>query len=314
MSFKKQFLKNKNNKLLYYAQALCRELVPKAWYRRKRDKILRKNWDDQSAYITRRVNYYNRLEQHTTLSPEAITIREYRIPKKIRVYYFDSMEYLRYFNPQLKFELIPGDVVHVPASPAFVKSRPLQNDNRNSVLLKLNKIRHFNFLHDDIPLSAKKDLLVGRSGFKQPHRQRFFEQYHDHPLCDLKKVKSSKHPDFLTITQHLEYKFILALEGYDVATNLKWIMSSNSIAVMPKPRYETWFMEGTLLPDHHYICIADDYSDLAEKLNYYINHPEAAAAIVKNAHLYIEQFKDAEREEAISLLVMQKYFEKTNAR
>ena len=47
---------------------------------------------------------------------------------------------------------------------------------------------------------------------------------------------------------NLNYKFILAIEGYDVATNLKWIMSSNSLAVMPRPTYATWFMEGTLIP------------------------------------------------------------------
>ena len=49
----------------------------------------------------------------------------------------------------------------------------------------------------------------------------------------------------LSILEQLEYKFVLCLEGNDVATNLKWVMSSNSLAVMPKPRYETWFMEGS---------------------------------------------------------------------
>ena len=31
-----------------------------------------------------------------------------------------------------------------------------------------------------------------------------------------------------TIREHLDYKFIMALEGNDVASNLKWVMSSNS--------------------------------------------------------------------------------------
>ena len=39
----------------------------------------------------------------------------------------------------------------------------------------------------------------------------------------------------LTIREHLDYKFIMALEGNDVASNLKWVMSSNSIAVMTRP-------------------------------------------------------------------------------
>ena len=68
----------------------------------------------------------------------------------------------------------------------------------------------------------------------------------------------------------------MALEGNDVASNLKWVMSSNSIAVMPRPTCETWFMEGKLIPNYHYIEIKPDYSDLPEKLQYYIDHPEEA--------------------------------------
>ncbi|GAF01816.1 hypothetical protein JCM21142_433 [Saccharicrinis fermentans DSM 9555 = JCM 21142] len=112
--------------------------------------------------------------------------------------------------------------------------------------------------------------------------------------------------------EQLNYKFILSLEGNDVATNLKWIMSSHSVAVMPTPKYETWFMEGTLIPDYHYIHIKDDYSDLNDKLNYYIHHPEKTEEIRKNANKYIHQFKNKEREDLISLLVLQKYFFKTN--
>ena len=51
----------------------------------------------------------------------------------------------------------------------------------------------------------------------------------------------------MTINEQLHYKFILCSEGNDVASNLKWVMSSNSIAVMPKPKFETWFMEGILV-------------------------------------------------------------------
>ena len=115
----------------------------------------------------------------------------------------------------------------------------------------------------------------------------------------------------MTIKEHLKYKFIMALEGNDVASNLKWIMSSNSIAVMPEPEFETWFMEGTLIPDYHYIRIKADYSDLEERINYYIEHPEKAQEIINHAHEYVEQFKNKKREKLISLLTLQKYFTQT---
>jgi inorganic pyrophosphatase len=85
-------------------------------------------------------------------------------------------------------------------------------------------------------------------------------------------------------------------------------MSSNSIAVMPKPTYETWFMEGTLVGDYHYIEIKKDYSDLEEKLNYYIEHTNEALKIIENAHTFVGQFQNKECEKLISLLVLQKYF------
>ena len=89
-------------------------------------------------------------------------------------------------------------------------------------------------------------------------------------------------------------------------------MSSNSVAVMPKPKYESWFMEGKLIPDYHYIQIKDDYSDVEEKINYYIKNTDKLKIISKNANEYTSQFKDKESEKIISILVMEKFFSLTN--
>ena len=112
-----------------------------------------------------------------------------------------------------------------------------------------------------------------------------------------------------TIREHLDYKFIIALEGNDVASNLKWVMSSNSLAVMTRPTCETWFMEGTLKPDYHYVEVKEDFSDFEEKLRYYMAHPEKAEEIIRHAHEYVQQFRNKEREELLQLMVMQRYFE-----
>ena len=85
----------------------------------------------------------------------------------------------------------------------------------------------------------------------------------------------------ISLEKHLDYKFILSLQGNDVATNLKWIMSSNSIAVMPKPTMETWFMEGKLVGGKHFIEIREDYSDLESQMNFYINNPEICLHILR---------------------------------
>ncbi|TOQ08578.1 glycosyl transferase family 90, partial [Vibrio parahaemolyticus] len=74
---------------------------------------------------------------------------------------------------------------------------------------------------------------------------------------------------------------ILSLEGMDVATNLKWIMSSNSLCFTPKLRYETWFMEGKLKAGVHFVQVKDDFSDLDEKMDYYLEHPDKAEEIIQ---------------------------------
>ena len=62
----------------------------------------------------------------------------------------------------------------------------------------------------------------------------------------------------------------------------------------------------------HYIQIKDDYSDMEEKINYYIKNTDKLKIISKNANEYISQFKDKESEKIISILVMEKFFSLTN--
>lgn len=143
------------------------------------------------------------------------------------------------------------------------------------------------------------------------------ERYFGSACCDA--GISNRHPSLppewtkphISMYDHLRYRYILAIEGNDVATNLKWVMSTNSLAVMPRPTYETWFMEGTLIPGYHYVEIRPDYADLEERMHHYSTHPEEAEAIVAHAHAYIDQFRDRRRERLISLLVLKAYFERT---
>jgi len=314
--FKRLSFKHKNNKFLYYLRAYVGlYVVPAIIYQRKlRDKLSQMNAFD-AAYVQQRVDYYNRLKDTRILSSGAQSIRDFKLGKKQKTYFFDTWEYIRYFNPNLKGLFLFGDITHVPNEPSIVKSRPIDGDITNAVVLKLDKIRHFLFVHDTKLFQDKKNMLVGRSKAQQPHRVRFLEMYFNHPLCNIGQVNTNANLQFLsnrmTISEHLNYKYILCQEGFDVASNLKWVMSSNSLAIMPKPKYETWFMEGTLIPDFHYVLIKDDFSDLIERMIYYNEHTAEALKIIENAHQYIRQFKNKKQEDLISLLVLKKYFEKT---
>lgn len=308
--------KYKNNRPIYYIRAIFRELFPDFLCRIQLKSRLKSQTRFDIEYIQKRVNYYNKLENYKHPLQSLPKLNEFKIPKKIRAYYFDSYEYIRFFSKNLRAAFLPGDITYVPDFPTIVKSRPIGGQNANSVLLNLDKIRHFIYVTDKKTFISKKGMLVGRGAVTQPHRKRFLEIYFNHPLCNVGQVNKDHLGDKylvekMTIDEQLDYKFILSLEGNDVATNLKWIMSSNSLAVMPYPKYETWFMEGTLIPNYHYVSIKDDYSDLEERLNYYIEHTDQALEIVRNANEYVRQFRNKRREDVISLLVLDKYFRET---
>jgi len=91
----------------------------------------------------------------------------------------------------------------------------------------------------------------------------------------------------------LKYKYLLSIEGNDVATGLKWMLYSNSV-IFTKA---TWAMEDLLLPFVHYIPIAPDYSNLLEMIRWAEDHQHACQVISKRATDFMERlaFSDQAR-------------------
>ena len=314
-------------KALWFAQKTLGLAVPDAWYRHRRAHLLAKarqraDYDE----MCRRADYYCRINTPWQMSTEDSVQRDRswlmytgalgNYGRKLfhTAYYFDQHDGTRWFDKGLRWNFCPGDVYFTPEKPTVVKSRLINDDNANSVVLKLDKLRHFMYVHDTKPFAAKRDCAIFRGKIRQSRlRTAFLEKFFGSPLCDCGVVgRNEGCPEEWmtakkTIAEHLDYKFIMALEGNDVASNLKWVMSSNSLAVMTRPTCETWFMEGTLRPGYHYVEVKEDFSDLEEKLQYYISHPDEAQAIIDHAHAYVRQFWDTEREEMIQVMVMDKY-------
>lgn len=309
----------KNAKLPYFVRGYLRRLTPRFCLEWRRRRLL-SAWQSRpdADYIRTRLDYYCSPSFTATLAADAPPIGAHR-PHRQKVYFFDTHEYLRYYAPDLRWHFLPGDITHIPERPSIVKSRPIHGDNRHSVVMKLDKVRHFIFVEDSTPWVQKRDMAVFRGKVQQKEvRRRFMELYHQHPMVDAADV--SRRPEDshwagrkMSLYEHLDYKFILALEGNDVASNLKWIMSSQCLAVMPRPTYETWFMEGQLLPGVHYVEIKADLSDLEEQMRYYMAHPSEAETIIRNANAWVDQFRDREREDLLSLLVLERYFQQTQA-
>lgn len=303
----------KQNKLLFYLKGYSNILLPfHENFKKKRSRLESQLSTETLKNIEERVHYYCKTPFES--APNNFKITDLKKPKTPKSYFFDTYEYAQYFPKNLPLHFVFGDVTHVPEVPSIVKSRPITDQNQNSVLLNLDKARHFVWIENDKEFQSKTPKLIGRGAIfeYQPHRIAFYQKYFHHPLCDLGQTNDQGNFGWqkpkISIADHLDFKFILSLQGNDVATNLKWIMSSNSIAVMPKPIIETWFMEGKLIGGKHFIEIKSDYSDLEEQLNFYIDHPEKCLEIIEHAHAFCQQFFNKNAEDYCSLRVLEKYF------
>ncbi|WNJ20521.1 glycosyl transferase family 90 [Pontibacter sp. G13] len=298
-------------KFLYYLRNVGLSFMPQSYFRWRYRRLKAQLAQYHPQAIQDRVDYYVKPNTEFDVSSKAVAVKNYERTGG-SAYYFDLKEFLYYFEQNTRFAFHFGDETHIESSPTLFKARPIAGDNANSVLFKLNKHRHFRFVDDKLSFREKRDQLVWRGGAYQPHRKRFIEAYWEHPMCNAGQTNKPVEDvpwqkEFMSISEQLQYKFILCIEGNDVATNLKWAMSSNSLVIMPKPKFETWFMEGKLEAGVHYAQIRDDYSDLEETLQYYIDHPAEAESIIAGANAYVQQFQDEDLENLLCLMVLEKY-------
>lgn len=335
-------------RFFYNLKGILRAIMPRIITQKQLEKKIQnllRIYEQKLPIISMRLNYYNKLTKAFKIPtqksdmPQASTFKSepphpIQYPSRLSnlqvltpnvdvllnntykagsVYYYDSYEWTRYFSSSLYWAFMFYDVNQLLNFPAICKSRPIVPCNSNSVILQLEKYRHFHFINDPICFEDKKDLLLFRGAVYQDHRIRFFEKHFNNPNCDIGHVgRSDSNPQWLknklSIKEHLPYKFLLSLEGYDVASNLKWVLSSNSLCVMPKPEMETWFMEQRLEGGRHFAMIRHDYSDLDSVLEYYSEHTNEAKEIIQNAHEFCAQFYDKKLEGLLNILVLRKYF------
>lgn len=262
----------------------------------------------------RRAAYYCRAAVDPA-APGAVAAADVRLPltgRRHTGYFFPLRQLLNYFPQDSRIVYEFGDVNFEPAVPTLVKSRPL--DGVNGVLLPLNARRHFRWVTaDPTPWNVKRDMLVGRNVVHHAPRMPFMERWFGNERTDLGQINDNGgRPDIwlmprMSVDEQLRYKFIACIEGNDVATNLKWVMSSNSLPVMPPPRFETWFMEGTLQPGVNYVALKPDFSDLLEQMDHYLSRPDEVKAMVEANHAYVNRFRNPRLELATALLTLRNY-------
>jgi len=222
--------------------------------------------------------------------------------------------------------------------PTLVKSRPLQ-DHGQSILFNLNSRRHFGNVcllphKDTLPYHQKRDALIWRGsdtgyGFgndippRDTSRETLVQRFHtsssphlDIGLSGLVNQSQSPHhatrysaylKPSLSLKEMLQYKMVLCVEGNDVASGLKWVLASTCLPVCPPPTMESWIMEGHLEPYTHYLPVRSDFSDVEEKVEWALGHPQLCEDMVKAGQHYMKPFQDVKEENAITTEILRRY-------
>lgn len=247
-------------------------------------------------------------------------------------YFRDILRYFSNINSEKHFFCKFGDDFDNSSYPSFIKTREINKNSYNNILLNLNTEIHVSMLHFinsiDIPFNEKNNKLLWRGSstgnVRHLLRETLVKQFQNHsnPNIDIKFTNLVQGytnnnneyiiADNMSYQEQLKSKFIISIEGNDVASNLKWLLLSNSVVLMPIPKICSWYMEDHLQPFTHFIPLNDDFNDLEEKYNWCLENLDDCEKISQNATKYIQQFMNETNEKEITTKVIETYLEKIN--
>jgi len=218
-----------------------------------------------------------------------------------------------------------------PPIPIISKVRRIGLDDSNRVVLKIEHDRHWGMLKSisniDIPYNKKNNKIIWRGtttgyyGFGNNPREILVKKFQDNPnknidikfnfLCQDYNNDKKEYilGNFMDYKEQLQSKFIISIEGNDVATGLKWQLLSNSVVFMQKPTISSWCMEYELIEWIHYIPLNNDFSDLEEKYKWAIDNENKCIEISKNATDYMMNFMNEENENLLIKQVLETYLD-----
>ena len=245
------------------------------------------------------------------------------------------------FGEGRPFLVQAGDNRRLFPVPVFTKSR-LTGPGGFSVLLPLNRDWHFGPLEEvdanDIPFAHKEPRLVWRGKttgvfLDRPGSAERGPRAHvlsrlaagTDPAIDigysgltpglkaaggdaLCEIVSAGVKGAMSRAEQLRCRYLLALEGQDVASSLKWMLASNSVVLMPRPQVDSWACESLLEPFVHYVPVRPDLSDLDEAFAWCRANDDACRRISDNATAFMAPFRDAAAERALVDAVAERYF------
>eukprot|EP01090_Pellita_catalonica_P022682 TRINITY_DN8909_c0_g1_i2.p1 TRINITY_DN8909_c0_g1~~TRINITY_DN8909_c0_g1_i2.p1 ORF type:complete len:391 (-),score=61.40 TRINITY_DN8909_c0_g1_i2:26-1162(-) len=183
------------------------------------------------------------------------------------------------------------------------KARKIGDDG---IIFPLRLHRHFGPVKEvggaDIPWEKKADKLFWRgcttsTGIRKKYVWALADRGYDvrfHKIVQGRSSWAGKGKKYVDLSKYpmadmLKNKYLFSVQGNDVATNLKWLLASNSLVIMPTPTVETWAMEGRLEPWVHFVPL-DNPAEIDNVTKWLKENDGKAKAIAQKASEFMEVF------------------------
>lgn len=93
----------------------------------------------------------------------------------------------------------------------------------------------------------------------------------------------------LSVSEHLRYRYLLAIDGNTWASSYFWQLFGNSLILKQASFFSEWY-HAALKPYMHYVPLKRDFSDLIDRIAWAKKHENRARTIVKHAHNFARAY------------------------
>jgi len=189
----------------------------------------------------------------------------------------------------------------------LIKIRDSHNNKSSGIIANLNSARHWNYCHIsnqcDCKWIDKKSEPFWRGSTtgididnRSYTRADFVKDYYDVYDVAFSEIHRKRHEhlsiynkEMMPIYEILQHKYVICIDGNDKASSLNWILYSNSVPIMPKPRFYSWLCEPWLKAGVHYVEVKADFSNLVEKIEWCKSNDKECEEIANNGKEFIWQ-------------------------
>jgi len=124
---------------------------------------------------------------------------------------------------------------------------------------------------------------TGKDNEKEMGQRQYFKSLYD----EGKLPKVNFQDTDPTIAEHIQYKFILDIDGWSSAWSATvWKLYSGSVLLKTRSKWKQWYYD-EFKEWVHYVPVENDFSDLNDKIDWCIQNEDECIRIIERAHQFV---------------------------